>query len=171
MKVSGATVSSSEHGQALIEFGVIIVLFVTIALGLMTFGHAFMVANMITHAARDGARVAATWPDRGTCGALLNTATAPSTGPQGIVQKVKDEVETVSGEVFKVTVSQDPPPSSDGSNCGTPTTPTVKVNVQGCVAYIFPILPRVIGTRCTSGQVGFNVDRTVSFYDEGLGGT
>src|SRR5438477_8297378 len=101
MKRGGATAPTSARGQALIEFGVILVLFVTIALGLVTFGHAFMVANMVTHAARDGARLAATWPDRiGPCGQLTNM------GP--IEQKVKQEIETVSGERFNVNVTQDP---------------------------------------------------------------
>ena len=150
-----------ERGQALIEFGVVVVLFVTLVLGVVTFGHAFMVMNMITHAARDGARIAATWPDRGNCGVLTNK------GP--IQQKVLDEIETVTGESFSVKVSQDPQPPAD-KPCGAPTTPTVKVNVQGCVAYVFPILPKNIGTICTSGRVGFAVDRTVVFHDEGLGG-
>jgi Flp pilus assembly protein TadG len=50
----------NQRGQGLVETGIILVLFMAIALGLLTFGHAFMVANMITHAARDGARLAAT---------------------------------------------------------------------------------------------------------------
>ena len=45
--------------------GITIVVFVAIAFGVVTFGHAFMAANMITHAARDEVRVAATWPQRG----------------------------------------------------------------------------------------------------------
>ena len=155
-----------ERGQALIEFGVVVVLFVTLVLGVVTFGHAFMVMNMITHAARDGARIAATWPDRGNCGVLTNK------GP--IQQKVLDEIETVTGETFNVAVSQVPPPPAD-KPCTTATTPgvltpTVQVNVQGCVAYVFPILPKNIGTACPSGRVGFAVNRTVVFHDEGLGG-
>ena len=150
-----------ERGQALIEFGVVVVLFMALVLGVVTFAHAFMVMNMITHAARDGARIAATWPDRGNCGVLTNK------GP--IQQKVQDEIETVSGETFDVKVKQDPPPPAD-KPCGAPPTPTVQVNVQGCVAYVFPILPKNIGTRCPSGRVGFAVNRTVVFHDEGLGG-
>jgi hypothetical protein len=152
---------TGDRGQALIEFGVVVVLFVTLVLGVVTFGHAFMVMNMITHAARDGARIAATWPERGNCGVLTNT--------DPIRQKVKDEIETVSGETFHVAVSQNPPPPAD-KPCGAPTTPTVQVNVQGCVAYVFPILPKNIGTACPSGRVGFAVNRTVVFHDEGLGG-
>jgi len=150
-----------ERGQALIEFGVVVVLFVTLVLGVVTFGHAFMVMNMITHAARDGARIAATWPDRGNCGVLTNK--------DPIRQKVKDEIETVSGETFQVDVTQIPPPPAD-KPCGAPATPTVQVNVQGCVGYVFPILPKNIGTTCSSGRVGFAVNRTVVFHDEGLGG-
>src|SRR5207247_10193390 len=44
----------NQRGQALIEVGMSITLFLAIALGLLTFGHAFLVMNMITHAARDG---------------------------------------------------------------------------------------------------------------------
>src|SRR5262249_37873137 len=158
MRSGGATASRSEGGQALIEFGVILVLFVTIALGLMTFGHAFMVANMITHAARDGARLAATWPNRGTCGVLTNK--------DPIIAAVQNEIDTVSGEPFVVTVSQNPTPPG-GTPCGAPATPMVEVNVTGCVAYVFPIMPRSLGTPCPSGRVGFNVNRTVVFHDEG----
>src|SRR5947199_10674313 len=56
-----------QRGQELVELGVTIVLFMTIALGVLMFGHAFMVLNMVTHAARDGARLAASWADRGAC--------------------------------------------------------------------------------------------------------
>ena len=157
MRTGGAAASKRERAQALLEFGVVIVLFLTIALGLITFGHAFMVANMITHAARDGARLAATWQDRGPCKRLLNT--------DPIKQKVLAEIESVSGEQFRVDVSQDPPPPA-GPPCGSPQTPTVQVTVTGCVAYLFPLMPRSLGTTCPSGQVGFSVNRTAVFHDE-----
>ena len=149
-----------ERGQALIELGISITLFFTIVLGLLTFGHAFLVMNMITHAARDGARIAATWPSRGNCGVL--TSTTP------IGDQVKAEIATVVGGTFTVTVSQNPTPPGDAPCGAEPQAPTVQVNVSGCVPYLFPILPNALGTTCANGQKGFAVNRTVVFHDEGV---
>ena len=137
-----------------------IVLFFGIVLALLTFGHAFMVVNMITHAARDGARLAATWPTRGSCKVLTSTI--------AISDKVKSEIATVVRGTFTITVSQDPQPAPDAPCGPTPLTPTVQVNVSGCVPYLFPILPQRLGTPCPDGQLGFAVNRTVVFRDEGI---
>jgi Flp pilus assembly protein TadG len=126
----------------------------------VTFGHAFMVANMITHAARDGARLAATWPTRGACQRLDNTNT------DAIQTTVKNEIATVTGTTFTVDVTQNPVQPS-GPPCTTSTTPLVVVTVTGCVPYVFPILPAGLGVNC-NGRKGFNVNRTVSFHDEGI---
>lgn len=148
------------EGQALVEVGLSIVLFFTIVLGLVTFGHAFMVANMITHAARDGARLAATWPSRGNCGVLTNTTP--------ITDRVKAEIAAIAADTFMITVSQAPTPAPDAPCGSAPLAPTVQVNVNGCVAYVFPLLPSFLGTRCPNGQLGFAVNRTVVFDDEGV---
>ena len=157
-------------GQALVETAITLVLFFTISLGVITFGHAIMTWNMIRHAARDGAHVAATWPTRTAGGSLTNTA--------GIVTLVRQEIAAVSGETFAVNVSQDATKRCNGngltcsssSNCPSGQTcvlvSTVQVNVQGCVPYLFPILPRSLGTTCPSGQVGFPVNQTITFDDE-----
>ena len=39
------------------EMGIVVALFVTLVMGTIEFGRAWMIANMITHAARDGARI------------------------------------------------------------------------------------------------------------------
>src|SRR5882672_12608844 len=62
-----------ERGQEMIEMGIAIILFILLVGGVMQFGHAFMVANSITQAARDGARLAASWAGRGACLQLQNT--------------------------------------------------------------------------------------------------
>ena len=149
-----------QGGQALVEFGMTVVLFVGIVLALLTFAQAFLVVNMITHAARDGARIASTWPSRGNCGVLTNTT------PIG--DKVKAEIATAVGGTFTIAVSQNPTPRSDAPCGPSPQTPTVQVNVSGCVPYLFPILPKGLGTPCPNGQTGFNVNRTVVFHDEGV---
>ncbi len=150
----------SETGQALIETAISILLFLGVTLALVTFGHAFMVVNMITHAARDGARLAATWPYRGGCNAITNYDSIKST--------VKAEIGTVTGGSFQVNVDQ--VPSQNGltpPNCVNSTTPQVKVTVTGCVPYIFPILPSNLGQDC-NGQKGFTVNRVAYFHDEGV---
>src|SRR5947208_15538743 len=68
-----------ERGQALIETAISILLFLGVTLALVTFGHAFMVVNMITHAAQDGARLVATWPYPGACNAIINYDSIKST--------------------------------------------------------------------------------------------
>ena len=50
---------ANQRGQALAETGIAITLLLLLVMGVIEFGRAFMVANMITHAARDGARSAA----------------------------------------------------------------------------------------------------------------
>ncbi len=151
-----------QQGQELVEFGLFAALFVVIALGIITFGHAFLVVNMITHSARDGARLAATWTPRAACHGLdSSNSGAGSTG--AIETVVKNKIGTATTATMTVQVSQVPSQvgKTEGS-CATPTgsdPPTVRVRVTGCVPYLFPI----ISSGC------FNVDRVAEFADEGLG--
>ncbi len=146
---------TGQRGQELAELGIAVVLLMIVALGLLQFGHAWMVLNMITHAARDGARLAASWVDRGACEQINNDTQ--------IKQAVNHRIATVTAETFDVQVSQNPPVTSASPPCAPPgTTPTVTVTVDGCVTYPFNILKFSSG-GCASG---FKVHRTVSFADE-----
>ncbi len=143
------------RGQALIEFGIAVILFMTIALGVLMFGHAWMVTNMVTHAARDGARIAASWASRGACQQI--------TDDQPIKDAVNARIATVTAVTFSVSVSQNPLVTSSSPPCAAPgATPTVAVNVNGCVPYLFNILG--LGSAGCPG--GFQMNRTVSFADE-----
>ncbi len=54
----------SQKGQSLVEFALVIPVFVVIFLGIIEFGRLWEVTNILTSAAREGARVAAvTGPD------------------------------------------------------------------------------------------------------------
>jgi len=44
----------NQRGQELAELGITIVPLMIVALGVLQFGSAWMVLNMVTHAARDG---------------------------------------------------------------------------------------------------------------------
>jgi Flp pilus assembly protein TadG len=137
------TARRSERGQALVETGIVIVMFVTLVMGTIDFGRAWMISNMVTHAARDGARLAATWPTR-TSGAIS------STDKTTIQNQVQTELANVLGSPtgLTATVSQ--------TNVGA--IPTVQVRVNGSVSYLFHLLP---------SMSSFAIDRTVTFRDEG----
>jgi len=144
----------------MVELGIVIVLFILLVGGVMQFGQAFMVVNMITHAARDGARLAASWTNRSICGKLQGTT--------GITDAVNKGIATVTAQTFTVAVAQNPVPNG-AAPCATPAPgsapPVVTLNVNGCVPYIFNILG--LGTACPGGSGnGFNVNRTVTFDDE-----
>ena len=54
----------SQKGQSLVEFALILPVFVVLLFGIMEFGRLWEMANVLTSAAREGARVAAvTSPD------------------------------------------------------------------------------------------------------------
>jgi hypothetical protein len=149
-----------RRGQALVETGIMIVGFLAIALGLVTFGHAMAVANMISHAARDGARIAATWPNRGPCGDLT-----PG-GYTDLTDQVKRDIAAVIGDTsgLNVVVTQTPTLPS-AAPCDRAETQYISVNVNGCVPYLFPIIPLALGTNC-GGKPGFSVNTTQILIDE-----
>jgi Flp pilus assembly protein TadG len=51
--------NKSERGQSLVEFAMILPLFMVILFGIMEFGRLWEISNLITSASREGARVAA----------------------------------------------------------------------------------------------------------------
>lgn len=128
------------RGQALTEMAFVIVLFVTLVMGIMEFGRAWMIANMITHAVRDGARSAATYADRDPDCAIQDTSSIES-GVMAQIAAVMDTA-TISG----VTVSQ-------SVQAGIPV---VQVQITGTVPYIFNLV-----------SSEFPVARTITFRDEG----
>ncbi len=130
-----------QGGQALIETAMIVVLFVTLTMGVIEFGRAWMIGNMITHAARDGARAAAVTPNagRGTGGTLTNTAAIQT----NVLNSIRNAIPTTG---FNVTVAQ---PTVGG-------IPMVQVTVTATVPYLFNLV---------GGS--FTVNRAVTFRDEG----
>ena len=123
----------------------VIVLLVTLTIGVMELGRAWMILNMITQAARDGARAGAVTP-------LSNRD--PSTGlivdSTGIKSLVMGQLGAVLAPAtvadFTVSVTQ---PTVSSIN-------VVTVTVNGTVPYIF----NLIGDE-------FIVGRSMTFRDEG----
>jgi Flp pilus assembly protein TadG len=143
-------IARNQRGQALAETGIAISLLLLLVMGVIEFGRAFMVANMITHAERDGARSAAVVPvtERDDSGAISSTAKS------SIVSQVRTSIEAVVGSsaasALTITVSQ------SGSAAAPP--PLVTVTVTGDI-------PMIINW---AGYSSFQVNRAVAFRDEGV---
>lgn len=133
------------RGQALIETGIVIVLLCTLIMGIIEFGRAFLIANMITNAAREAARAAAVVPTalRDSAGNILDKS--------GIKQLVYD---TLAGTVDVSAITPEP----EVNQTTVDGIPTVEVVVHGTVPFVFN-LPGV-------GE-SFTVARSVTFRDEG----
>ena len=123
------------------ETGLVIVLLIFLSMGIVEFGRAYMISNMITHATRDGARMASVVPASGRNSSGIITSTS------AISTQVLAEIQNVMPTTgLTVTVSQ-PTISS---------IPMVSVRVNGSVPYMI----KLWGTT-------YPVDRTVVFRDEG----
>jgi Flp pilus assembly protein TadG len=130
-----------QRGQAMAETGLVIVLLIFLGMGIVEFGRAFMVVNMITHATRDGARMAAVVP------ATARNSSGIITSTSSISTQVLSEIDDVMSTTgLAVAVTQ---PTISG-------IPMVSVRVSGSVPYLIQLWGAT-----------FAVDRTVVFRDEG----
>ena len=133
------------RGQALAELGIVIVLFVFIGLGIIEFGRAWMIINIATHAARDGARAAAALPSssRDAAGFVTSWGT--------IETAVENQIQDNTGQTLTAT---------GDSNADVGGVPMIALRVQGEIDWLFFHTPLGFGPT-------FEVDRTVTFRDEG----
>jgi Flp pilus assembly protein TadG len=133
------------RGQALAELGIVIVLFVFLGLGIIEFGRAWMIINMVTHAARDGARAAAALPPASRDSSGHITAWGP------IETSVENYIQDNTGQTMTATGI---------STADVGGVPMVAVQVEGQVDWLFFHTPLGFGPT-------FEVNRIVSFRDEG----
>jgi Flp pilus assembly protein TadG len=128
-----------ERGQALVETALVAPFLLVLLLGIIEFGRAWMVSNMITHEARHWARIAATASNRDSTGAI---------DASSIAANAHADIQAATGLDLPVTAQQT---QINGIWM-------VQVHVTGNVAYLFGVIP---------GVTGFSADRTVTFRDEG----
>jgi Flp pilus assembly protein TadG len=136
-----------RRGQALAEFGIVVLLLVVMLFGIIEFGRMFMIANMITHAARDGARFASVQPLSAFSGGSLSDPAVRDHVEDLICDVVSAEV--CSGLAVTVTRAELPDGLGDG----------VSVTVTGPVPYLFGFEPWF-------GDGALNFDRMVTFRAE-----
>ena len=109
---------ASERGQALIEMAMVVTLLVTLSIGIIEGGRAFMILNMITNITRDGARLGAGAPstNRDANGNLTNatiatirtqiTSQIAAVDPNATINQPAVEQITIGGlNVVRVTVT------------------------------------------------------------------
>ena len=132
-----------QRGQALAEMGLVVLLFVVLTLGIIDFGRMLMVLNVITHATRDGARIAAL-----TNNDLWSGTSLPGAAGSTVQTRVRDQIATVmpqsDADAFTVTVSK--------TNTGSPSGEEAQVTVQGAVPFIFNF-PGVWGGSVTVTRI------------------
>lgn len=143
-RFGGCRPVANQRGQALAETAIVIVLLLMLVMGVVEFGRAFMVSNMIVHAARDGARSAAVEPvtNRDSDGFITNTTS------------IKNHVRTAIASVVGTSAAQ-----ALTINVSQPNGPPPLVTVQ-----ITGSIPFVINW---AGYSSFPVNRSVTFRDEG----
>ncbi len=101
----------SRRGAAAVEFAVLAPVFFLLVFGMIEFGRMIMVQQIITNAAREGARMA-----------VLDGATTG--GSDGVVTRVVEYLQGAGIEGASITVSPDPP---DSAGWGEPVTVAVRV--------------------------------------------
>ena len=136
-----------ESGQALIETGMVLLIIIPLTIGVIEFGRAFLVENMITNAARDAARTASVVKsgDRDANGMI--TAAMKTT----IATQMRNQIRNVlsADDIAGLNVIDVDQVTVGGLN-------VVQATISGQVPYIFNLV----------GQ-NFPVKRVVVFRDEG----
>jgi Flp pilus assembly protein TadG len=152
-KEGGPTKSiRNQHGQALVETGLVVTVLVILLLGIIELGRMWMILNIVTHALRDGARMAAVAPmttSRDSCGFL--TGTAKTAISNQVLSEISSVMETSTLTV--PTISQTP-----FGACPVPAgvIPVVTVQVTGTVPFAFGLF-----------GASLPLNRSVTFRDEG----
>jgi Flp pilus assembly protein TadG len=141
-----------QRGQALAEMAFVVVLLVMLSLGIIDFGRMLMVQNVITHAVRDGARIAALTKDTDWGGFTMSGAPLTT-----VRNRIRDQLSTVMSTSDATTIANTAVVTR--TNTGLPTGETASVNVTGSVPFIFSF-PGVWG-----GTVAVN--RTATYRFEG----
>lgn len=161
-----------RRGQALVEFALIIPIFLLIVFGIVDVGRYVYMNSVLSQAAREGARVAsveAYWigssdPKCGTAkGPVCPPAVTGATGSlQADVTAAANRMVAPFGAVKDVYFSCQPaagaaPPAGwTNTDCAagnrTPTTDAVWVRVDLTFTPLTPVISQIIGTITTSGS-------------------
>jgi Flp pilus assembly protein TadG len=150
-RTSGLRRSATQRGQGLVEMGIVVLLMVTLAMGIVEFGRILLILNMVTNATRDAARAAAAMGRFDRSSANAHLCTNPMNAIKDMVVNQMNGYITITRS--NVTVEY-PTPAA-----GAVQTVLVRTNVN--VPYI--ALFNLVGHSLP-------VNRTVTFRDEVVAG-
>jgi len=86
---SNRTMFRHQHGQSMVEFALILPLFVLFIIGVFELGRAFFSYIAITNAAREGARVVTFWPGKTTVpNVIIAVETEIETSPMVVISDI-----------------------------------------------------------------------------------
>lgn len=118
-----------EDGQAMVEFALILPIFLLILCGILDFGWLFYNQLSLNNACREGARYAV-------------VHTAEDAGTQAIINHINDTTTTVfANDGVDITVEYTSP--------ADPTSGDIKVSLQADISFFTPVLSSILGKEKT----------------------
>lgn len=165
--MSGPTGAHQERGQSLVEFALVLPIFLLILLGLIDAGRYVYMNSVLSQAAREGARVAAveaSW--LGSAATGCNAANGPVcpanvTALKADVAAAANRMVAPFGSISSanVYISCDPQGSAPsgnwtGATCASNATSVDAVSVRVLLTFtpITPIVSQILGSITTSGS-------------------
>ncbi len=149
-----------QKGQALVEAGMCVTVFVLLTMGAVDFGYSFFALHAVTHATSAGARMASAlqMDSRGPCGTFSDPAGVTS-AVDGVVRGQVGSAVTIDSVSVVECDGTTCPASTDTSHCGNTgsTIPEVVVTVQGSI----PVVTGMFGSTPRP------FTRVQTFRDEG----
>jgi len=86
MKLSLANFGKRQEGQSVVEFALVLPIFILLLMGIIEFGRIWMTMNVLSSASREGARIAAvTGPDASRVNNTVQSALSSASLPSGTV--------------------------------------------------------------------------------------
>lgn len=117
-----ASTGNDRRGTAIVETALVIPIFFTVILGIAEFGRALMVANLLTNAAREGARLS-----------IMNGVSAADVR-SSVIQQVKNTVGvTLSNNDVSILITPypgNPDPNNEPLNANTRDLCAIEVSVN-----------------------------------------
>lgn len=129
MKKQIKSKGKSEEGQAMVEFALVLPVFLLILCGIIDFGWLFYNQLSLNNACREGARYA-----------VVNTAEGAST------QQIENHIENLTTGVF---ANNGVDISIEYTSKGDPTAGDIKVSLEADISFFTPVLSSVLGKEKT----------------------
>jgi len=120
---------SSNRGQALVEFALVLMLFLVLVFGITEFGRYLYLKNTATQGARAGARVAAVTTNWAQKAAIFSAATSLIHGATAVIEPPYDSTTPSTGASVTVTITK-PFASIVPNIITTPTSVTASATMR-----------------------------------------